>query len=825
MRSVSLAVLALLSACNDTEETVDSDAVVVGPYDVTITWTPYGVPHLVAEDEGSLGYGIGVVMARLHGCTIADRITATASERPRHFGPGPEDAYLDEAFGWLHLGVRAQAEAMWERISQTARDRLVGLTAGYNDVLANEGLAAPCADAPWLRPITHLDALTYAVSLSLDGSGAIFVREVGRAAPPGGASANEAPAFDAPAFQAWKQAFARKVRDPQRGSNGWAIGRDRTATERGMLLSNTHFPAWGEKRWTEMHLTIPGRMDVYGASLVGVPVINLGFNRDVAWTHTVSFSPRFTAYALTLSPDSPTSYVVDGQTRAMEAATYDVEVLGDDGAVETVTRTLYRSEHGPILDVPSVGWTSGLAVAVRDVNADNVGLFDVWHQMNVAESLDDLVRAHTQEQGIPWVYTIATTKEGDAWFGDTSRTPYLTQAQWDEWETWINGAGLTQILARQFRDAGAIVLPGDRASMDWTPDPEARDQGLVPPAKWPVDLRSDYVLNANDSHWLHNAEEPLEGQLPGYGPERTARSGRTRMNARYLSETGAGSASGDDGRFTLAELEEAVMSMRSSLAEAGRDAVVARCTGAGPVDVGGQSVDITAGCAALGAWDGRYTVASKGAVLWREFLGSGVFEVADLNDGGGGLFATPFDPADPLGTPSGLVAAPAEGPDPVLTALATAVAALDAAGIAVDVALGDVQRMPFPDGQDFAVGGGTYWEGTIGIADWSGSPSLTLLDWPTRAPYANPTTERTTQGIYPMNNGNSFILAMGFDVGGPVARAVTTYSQSTDPASPHLRDQSAVYAAGTLREVFFDEDAVAEAAVEIETLTREEGAF
>lgn len=64
-----------------------------------------------------------------------------------------------------------------------------------------------------------------------------------------------------------------------RGSNAVAIGRERLNTGRAMLLANPHFPWVGGMRFYEMHLTIPGKLDVMGAALPGLPLINIGFNR------------------------------------------------------------------------------------------------------------------------------------------------------------------------------------------------------------------------------------------------------------------------------------------------------------------------------------------------------------------------------------------------------------------------------------------------------------------------------------------------------------------------------------------------------------------
>ena len=70
-----------------------------------------------------------------------------------------------------------------------------------------------------------------------------------------------------------------------------------------------------------LHLTIPGTLDVMGVGGNMTPLVMIGFNKDVAWTHTVSTGKRFTLYELKLDPADPTTYLVDGQPKKMTAKT------------------------------------------------------------------------------------------------------------------------------------------------------------------------------------------------------------------------------------------------------------------------------------------------------------------------------------------------------------------------------------------------------------------------------------------------------------------------------------------------------------------------
>ena len=56
-------------------------------YDVTITRTEYGIPHIVGKDFGSVGYGYGYAFAQDNLCAMAETYVTVNGERSRWFGP------------------------------------------------------------------------------------------------------------------------------------------------------------------------------------------------------------------------------------------------------------------------------------------------------------------------------------------------------------------------------------------------------------------------------------------------------------------------------------------------------------------------------------------------------------------------------------------------------------------------------------------------------------------------------------------------------------------------------------------------------------------
>lgn len=795
----------LLAACTDPGKPGDDTGgpdpydVPVGPYVADIRWTAYGVPHILAEDHGSLGYGMGYAYARDHACVLADQVVRVRSERSRWFGPGEDDVHLDEDFGWLGLGVYAQAEAGFLTLPAEIQAALVGYAAGYNryvEVHADD-LPEACRGGAWMQPITHVDLLAYYLALSLNASGAVFVDAVGTAAPPGRATRRPPP------IERWTEA-----RRPPIGSNGWALGRDRSASGNALVLSNTHFPAEGQLQWHEAHLTIPGELNVYGVSLQGVPVINVGFNESVAWTHTVSYTPRFNAVLLELDPDDPLRYRYDGGWADITGTDHAIGVLQDDGSVATVTRTLYRCAWGPVLNAPALGWSTVYAMALADVNANNLAVASTWLALDRADSLDAVEAALADEGGVPWVHIMAADRSGEVLYADPGRTPNWSEAAEARYPEWLEESSVAAL----FDGYGAVTIDGSDPTFEWVDDPEAAAPGVVPYRDAPQVRRTDFVLNANDNHWLPNPASPLEGYPYLYGADRTPRSARTRMNLRLAGEQGAGTAAGEDGRFTLAELEAAALGGRGLLAEALRDEVVARCSAVSePVTVAGGPwagtvVDLAPTCAALAAWGGTVRLDDPGAALWREFVGSGLYAWEDTEDAGA-LFAEPFDPADPVATPRGLAAGAATPDDRAVQALARATAMLQGAGVALDATLRELQFMYRGDAA-YPVPGGMFMEGVIEIATWDDAANATLIDYPDRGEVLNATTGLTSEG-YGMNDGNSWVMAVELGTDGPTARALMTYSQSEDPASLHFADQTALYGTESLRAVRFTEADIA----------------
>src|SRR3954468_17761028 len=577
-------------------------------YDVTITRTEYGIPHITAADYPSLGYGYGYAFAQDNLCTMAADYVTVLGERSKFFGP-------DATYVMQGNGVRVtnlDSDIFWTQIRQShvvdqllakpaplgpkteVKQAVGGYVDGYNrwltDVGGPNGIKDPaCQGQSWVRPITTGTAYLRFYQLVLLAGYDVVMPGIAEAAPPTAASPVNAPMDTNRAAtllaKGWHQAMG------QLGSNAVAVGSGGTANGRGLLLGNPHFPWTDTERFYQAQVTIPGQIDVTGASLFGVPVILIGHNADIAWSHTVSTAFRFTPYQLTLVPGDPTSYLYNGTPTKMEPRTVTVDV----GGGKTVTHTLWWTRYGPVFNnlvgVP-LPWTTETAFAIRDANVDNFRVFNHFFDTDRATSTDAELAILKKYQGIPWVNTIVADKNGRALYADIGAMPNVPDSMAQSCNTALGAA--------TFKLLGLPVLDGSRAACNWKNDADAARPGLFGPSHQPYLFRTDYVTNSNDSYWLSNPAHPLTGYARIIGDEGTPRSLRTRIG---LVMTAQNAAKG----FTRQAMQDEVFSNSQYAGMLTRNQLVQLCkqdsvTGYLPTTLNGP-VAVGDACSVLASWD------------------------------------------------------------------------------------------------------------------------------------------------------------------------------------------------------------------------------
>ena len=756
-----------------------------GRVEAKIRWTDYGVPHIQAGNLEGLGYGFGYAQAADHLCLLASAFVRVNGQRARYFGPDggtPGDgANVQSDFLSLALQHRTLADERWAGLPEQSRALIQGYAAGYNRYLGalhhgEEPAQHRCGKEEWVRELAPQDVLAYLFALGAFAGADRFAPELwaaSRQEPLQGAAGPVAPL-----------AVARLPR-PSLGSNAWALGRELTAGG-GILLANPHFPHEGPLRFWESHLTVPGLLDVAGASLLGVPgVVNIGFNQNLAWSHTYSTSQHTVVYRIDLAGDGR-QYRFGGELRPIEIRGYSI--LVKDGAQLLPLRRSFRYSHlGPLLEGEALPANSRHAYALFDQNRANADIVEHWLAMNRAKDLPEFQQAFRRYDGTLFNNTLYADHAGNTFYIDDSTVPALPPAA-------VAAIEQEPALHELAGKIGSVVVPAT--------GPERVAAGPVPYGEAPQLQRPDYVQNANDSHWLANPASPLTGFSPLYGPEQTEQSFRTRLSLTLLGELAK------LGRpVALQDVEAALLTDRAYLPALIAPEIRAMCRqyAGKPLKMGRKRwVGIDAPCAVLAKSDLGSSLRSPGAPLWREL--AGLLDPAQA-------FAVPFDQADPVNTPRQLHAS-----KPAAELLARAAANLEAAGWRLDATLGEMQfvkrqggsgqqRITWPGGDDLSGGFNTFSGGENAYVIGS-SNEQDAADVVTGEPLAS----GLARSGYPINFGSSWMLVVGFGSQGPVARGLMTYSQSSVAGSPHHLDQTQRYAEGAgLRPVPFTETEVSAA--------------
>lgn len=162
---------------------------------------------------------------------------------------------------------------------------------------------------------------------------------------------------------------------PGKGSNNWAVQKDKSATGAPILAGDMHLQLSLPSIWYEVHLVTP-TMNTYGVTVPGAPLPVEAFNETLGWTFTNTGADQIDHYALKLD-SAKTHYRYLNGWRKLRLVRDTIEVAGDEPIIDT----LRYSHWGPVMmsgpDPMAIQWTA---------HKPSATLKALW-QMNRADSL------------------------------------------------------------------------------------------------------------------------------------------------------------------------------------------------------------------------------------------------------------------------------------------------------------------------------------------------------------------------------------------------------------------------------------------------------
>jgi acyl-homoserine-lactone acylase len=538
------------------------------PAQSEILWDTWGVPHVYGRTAEDVGYGYGWAQAHLHGDAIL-RLYGLARGRGAEYW-GERYAASDRLMRAME--VPGAGREGYEAQDDDFRRYLDAFAAGVNAYAAAHPAAIDDAVEAVL-PVTGADLVAHThramfTFLALTGGNPPLVGMDGM------------PAGAAP------------------GSNAWAIAPRRSASGNAMLLANPHLP-WNEPlmRFTEAHLVGPG-LDVSGVTLIGLPVVAIGFNDRLGWSHTVNTIDAMDVFTLRLAEGG---YRMDGEVRPFETRVDSIRVRQQDGTLRVEEITIRSSVHGPVV---SSNDTTAIAIAVEGL--DQHGGLRQWWEMGRARSLGEFEDALRRLQ-VPMFNVVYADRAGHVLYVFNGRVPVRGQ--------------------RTFAEAQGFVR-GDTSATLWRGVHGYDDLPRI------VDPTAGFVQNSNSPPWFATRPTPLDtARYPAYLAPRWV--GLREQRALHMLAA--------DSSITYDELLAMRHSNHMLLADRVLDERIpaARATGR-PLAM--EAADV------LERWDRAADAESRGAMLFMQWAYRTFESIPETGRG----FARPWSPSDPIRTPDGL---------------------------------------------------------------------------------------------------------------------------------------------------------------------------
>lgn len=524
----------------------------------TINWDSYGVPHIKASSKENLFFSQGWALMHNHANKVLKLYGKSRGRSSEYWG----EKYISNDYLVHTLGFSELAD-QWE-LEQDPELKMI-----YSNFV--DGMNAYAENNPnkiddenkIVLPVTTKD-------VNLQGMYVVFTRFIG--------------GDDLGRVQEW----------PDMGSNTYAIGPKKSASGNTMLVQNPHLPWSNEFLFTEYHFNLNGR-NMYGANLVGMPGIAIGFNESLGWSHTDNTIDNADTYELNLIGNG---YELDGEEKEFESTKKTILIKKEDGSLHENELTILKTLHGPVIKK-----TKDKVIAIRLVGLDRANMFLQWWKMLNSKNFDEFESALKMAQ-IPFWNVMYADKFGEIFYLFNGLVPKRKQDSWEYWNR---------------------IIPGGKSEDIWTDVHSYED---LPKVKNP---ESNWLQNANDPPWTSTIPMVLNpNDYPGYMAPKVMHF-RPQRSAKMLIE---------DPSITFDELVEYKLSTRLEFADRILDDLFIAIDDFG-------STNSKKAKKLLQKWDRKADVNSIGMLLFYHW--SNKFNVDDNS-----TYTKPWNINDPLNTPDGL---------------------------------------------------------------------------------------------------------------------------------------------------------------------------
>ena len=362
--------------------------------DVTeILWDEWGVPHIYAQNEAEMFFGLGWAQMKNHGNLILEIYGRSRGRGAEYWGREflPSDMLIHQ------LGFPELARDWWDQQDPEHKQLVASFVRGMN-AYAEATPEAFAAKNKVVLPITTTD-------MNLHTLFVFYTRFVG--------------GRDLGTIRRWGET----------GSNAYAVGPRRSASGKAMLVQNPHLPWSEEFLFFEAQGVAPG-VNIYGVNLVGLPGFGIAFNQHLGWSHTNNTLDNADSYELALRDGG---YVLDGQVAPFESRKKTIRIKDQQGQLMDREIEVLRSAHGHV-----VRRGDDKAVAIRFPALERANSAKQWYAMGKARNLQEFEAALRMQQ-IPFWNVMYADREGNILYLFNGHVPKRGQGNWQDWDRIVPG--------------------------------------------------------------------------------------------------------------------------------------------------------------------------------------------------------------------------------------------------------------------------------------------------------------------------------------------------------------------------------------------------
>ena len=577
----------------------------------------FGVPHILATSEEAAAFAFGYAQAEDHAAEIGRRYLRARGQEALHFGPSG----LENDFQIQHFDNMTEARRGVAEISDVYRRVITAYAAGVNRYVALHRSDLPA----WMPELTAIDVLAHTRASAVNAlAGPSLPRQLRQKYQD---TSSDVLAAEVGEAGDWAD---------QPGSNAFALAGSRTASGKPILLGNPHL-SWSSLYW-EAHVRVPGKIDFYGSTLAGIPVLRAGFNDRLGFVTTNNAPDLDDVFAFQADVLRADSYLFDGRSMPLIKRHVSVQVRNDDGTIGTESRTYWWTHIGPMIHR-----SPSRVFAVKSTRL-GVRYFEGFYVASKARSLREWLAA-MRKNLVPTSNFTYADADGNILYLWNGRVPVRR-----------NGISYgLDVDARGSRDVWKKLHPLDELP------------SLLNP-------KGGYVQNANNPPEFVSVRDRID--MTRYPPyfERGSLALRPQLALDMLERT---------SQVTVPDVIRLKYNTRMLLAERVTRDLLDVISSADAPGAGSEGEELLAAADALKGWDGTVAADSKGAVLFQHFWDAYAAAVRQP-------FAQPWSAANPTSTPAGIA-----DPRQALRQLQGSVRAIRAAYGSERVAWGDVNRFRF----------------------------------------------------------------------------------------------------------------------------------